>query len=82
MADMFDNGVYTFTTWAKQIPAPNGIIFHNRWLGVFNPHMQASLANRLLHENRITQSGQDAFMRGWKDAQKKYLKGGKGLCLQ
>ena len=69
MADMIDSGVYCFNAWAKQEPAPNGVIFYNRWLGEFNPNMEAQESNRLLgHVNRITIRGQEEFMRGWNKA--------------
>ncbi len=78
MADMHDCGVYTFKMWAY-----NG---RDRWLGEFNPDMSAEEANRIeegggkIDQNgklvsRLTQSGQDAFTRGWKRAQEEYKKG-------
>lgn len=75
MSDLVDSGVYTFNTWAKQEPAPNGVIFYNRWLGEFNPNMDAGEANaRLDHVGKITLQGQEEFMRGWKKAQSARLK--------
>lgn len=77
MADLVNSGTYTYNAWAKQEPAPNGVIFYNRWLGEFNPHMDAAEANaRLDHVGKITRHGQDEFMRGWRKAQAEYFQKG------
>jgi len=75
MADMFDSGVHSFESWAKQKPTPCGEIFYNRYLGPFNPNMTAEEANRRLnHVGKITQEGQRGFMRGWNTAKQRYHK--------
>jgi hypothetical protein len=74
MADMHDSGHHMFMAWAKQQVMPNGQVWHNRWLGEFNPEMTADEANqRLDHVGKLTTSGQTLFKRGWSKAQADYL---------
>ena len=70
---MFACGESIFEMWAKQTPAPNGLVFYNTCLGPFNPEMSAEEANkRLDHVGKITTEGQEAFIRGWEKARKTY----------
>lgn len=74
-SDMFRSGKSSFNLWAKQEPSPNGVVFYNKWLGEFNPDMEAEEANkRLDHIGKITIAGQEEFKRGWNSAKKEFSK--------
>lgn len=73
MADMVDSGYHAFMAWARQTPSPaTGVCWYNRWYGEFDPHYPAEKANEW-YVGRITESGQQMFIRGWKKAQDEYL---------
>lgn len=73
MADMVDCGRETFKAWARQTPSPSdGKCWHDRWLGPFNPAMEADQACQLICQDRITTAGAEAFKRGWAAAQIDY----------
>lgn len=60
MGDMFDSGSYVFKSWQSK--------GFDRWLGKFNLTVSGVEANRLLdHVGKITESGQDAFIRGFEN---------------
>lgn len=77
MADMHDCGRHTFESWSK-VGAPregahmNISEFYSQWLGPFDPAMTAEKADEILNGDLITQSGKDAFRRGWRAAQQAY----------
>lgn len=67
MPDMFDCGVYTYTTWA------NGLQFEERWSGPFNPALSFEEVHtperRRQNINKLEISAQKEYERGWKFAQ-------------
>lgn len=59
MADMFDCGRHTRKTWRE------GAEYQARWLGPFDSAMTAERAGEILEHDKLTQTAQQAFARGW-----------------